>query len=222
MSRPIVVLRPEPGNRATAEAIEAAGRRAIRLPLFETRAVEWQAPDPGAFDALLLTSANAVRHAGRELAALAGLPVHAVGQATAAAAAAAGLTVASVGDSNAAALVARANESGVRRALLLGGRERMLEPGGIVTAAITVYASDVRDVSSADAASLAGSVALVQSARAGARLADLLAPEAKARTRIAAVSPAAAAAAGAGWERVGHAARPSNEALIALALALAD
>ena len=44
MSLPIAVLRPEPGNRVTAAAVEAAGRRAIRLPLFEIVAVPWEAP----------------------------------------------------------------------------------------------------------------------------------------------------------------------------------
>ena len=34
MTRPLAVLRPEPGNAATTQAIEALGRRAIRLPLF--------------------------------------------------------------------------------------------------------------------------------------------------------------------------------------------
>ena len=83
MSRPIVVLRPEPGNRVTAAAIEGRGLRAIRLPLFAVQPVAWQAPDPAGFDALLLTSANAVRHGGAGLARLLSLPVFAVGEATA-------------------------------------------------------------------------------------------------------------------------------------------
>ena len=37
----LAVLRPEPGNTATAGRIEAAGARAIRLPLFAVKALDW-------------------------------------------------------------------------------------------------------------------------------------------------------------------------------------
>jgi uroporphyrinogen-III synthase len=37
MTRSLAVLRPEPGNAATAARIEARGLTAIRLPLFEMR-----------------------------------------------------------------------------------------------------------------------------------------------------------------------------------------
>ena len=83
MSRPIAVLRPEPGNRVTAIAIEAQGHRTIRLPLFETRPVAWAAPDAAGYDALIVTSANAFRHGGTGLVRLLDLPVWAVGAATA-------------------------------------------------------------------------------------------------------------------------------------------
>src|SRR5690242_6691986 len=98
MSRAVAVLRPEPGNAATAAAIEALGLTAIRLPLFEIHAIDWAPPDATRFDALLLTSANAARHAGQGLAGFRSLPVHAVGEATAAAAREAGLEVVAVGD----------------------------------------------------------------------------------------------------------------------------
>ncbi len=202
--RAIAILRPEPGNRAMAVAIEATGRTAIRLPLFETRSVAWQAPDPAAFDALILTSANAV------------------GEATAEAARRAGFTVAATGSGGAAELVAAAERAGVRRALLLAGRERMLDAGGIVAQAITVYASDPLPVPPDAAARLRGSVALVQSARAGARLAAIVAPGDRAGIAVAAVGAAAAEAAGSGWERVVIAPRPAPAALIDAALALAD
>ena len=64
MSRPLAVLRPEPGNGATAARIEELGFRAIRLPLFAVRALAWTMPDAADHDALLLTSANAVRFGG--------------------------------------------------------------------------------------------------------------------------------------------------------------
>jgi len=222
MSRPIAVLRPEPGNRVTAAAIEAAGRTAIRLPLFAARPLAWHAPDPADFDALILTSANALRHGGPQLARLTRLPVHAVGAVTAEAALRHGFTVACIGDSDAAALLAQTEAVGVRRALHLGGRERTIERGGIVAEVAAVYASDALPVAPEAAARLAGAVALVQSARAAARLAEIVAPRDRARIALAAIGARAAAAAGSGWEAVRVAPAPSSEALIDTALALAD
>jgi uroporphyrinogen-III synthase len=222
MSRAIAVLRPEPGNRVTAAAIEAAGRSAIRLPLFAAGPVAWTAPDPDDFDALLLTSANALRHGGSQLDALRSLPVHAVGQVTAEAARRAGFVIAHIGTDGAAALVAAAEAAGVRRGLLLGGRERMLDAGGMVARAITVYASEPLAIAPEAAVRLRGAVVLVQSARAGARLAELVAPDHRAITSIVAISPRAAEAAGPGWRGVEIAADTSPDTLIALALRLAD
>lgn len=222
MSRPIAVLRPEPGNRVTAAAIEAAGRRAIRLPLFAAAPLAWEAPDPAGFDALLLTSANALRHGGAQLDGLLGLPVFAVGRVTAEAAARAGFRVVHVGEGGADALVAEAAAAGVTRALWLGGREAVLTAGGVVARAIPVYASAPLAVTPEQVVRLRGSVALVQSARAGARLAGLVAPEHRAITSIAAISARAAAAAGDGWRRVEVARDMQPDTLIALALHLAD
>jgi uroporphyrinogen-III synthase len=220
MSRGIAVLRPEPGNRITAAAIEGRGRTAIRLPLFETRPLAWHVPDPAAYDALILTSANAVRWAGKGLGALCALPVHAVGEATASAARRAHFEVVAVGDAGAAALVAQAEAEGVRRALHLAGRERTLEAGGIVAAVVPVYASEVLPVTAGQVAALDGCVALVQSARAGARLAEIV-PD-RGAVVLAAISEAAAAGAGRGWRATAIAARPETEALIDLAITLAD
>lgn len=222
MSRAIAVLRPEPGNGVTAAAIEARGRIAIRMPLFAVRPVAWEVPDPRSFDALILTSANAVRHGGPGLSALRHLPVHAVGEATAEAARQMGFHIAHVGTEGAESLVAQAEAAGIRRALHLAGQERTLGPGGIVAQVATVYASEPR--APQDAARLAGSVALIQSARAGARLGEVVDGADLARGGIAlvAVSMRAARAAGTGWERVVAPGETSSEALIEAAIALAD
>lgn len=222
MRRPIAVLRPQPGNRATAAAIEGRGRVVIRLPLFEVRPLAWEAPDPASFDALILTSANAVRHAGPGLSALASLPVHAVGEATADAARRAELAVVSVGEDGAAELVAHAETRGVRRALHLSGREHTLQPGGIVARIVPVYASEAMPVAPEAVARLAGAVALVHSTRAAHRLAELVAAPARGRIALATVSARVAAAAGTGWERVVVAPTPHAESLIDTAIALAD
>lgn len=220
MSRAIAVLRPEPGNRITAAAIEGRGRTAIRLPLFETRPLAWDVPDPAAHDALILTSANAVRCAGDGLGLLRRLPVWAVGEATASAARRAHLDVVAVGDAGAAALVAQAEAKGVRHALHLAGRERTLEAGGIVASVLPVYASEVLQVTAEQVAALDGCVALIQSARAGTRLGEIV-PD-RSAVVVAAISEAAAAGSGRGWRATAIAPRPDTEALIDTAIALAD
>lgn len=218
MARPIAVLRPEPGNRVTASAIEARGRVAIRLPLFEARPLDWDAPAPEAFDALIVTSANALRHGGAGLGRLIDLPLHAVGEATAEAAKRMGFDVAGVGDAGSAELLGIAEAAGVRRALHLAGRERSIEAGGIVAEVIAVYASD--PIAGVDASILANSVALVQSARAGARLAELVG--ARANVAIVAISARAAQAVGTGWKCVVVPGSVESGALIDAAIALAD
>jgi uroporphyrinogen-III synthase len=224
MSRAIAVLRPEPGNTATAAAIEALGLTAIRLPLFAVHAIDWTPPDVTRFDALLLTSANAPRHAGPGLAALRGLPVHAVGDATAAAARDAGLEVVAVGDRDGAALLAAAAASGVQRALLLGGRDRAVEEHSIIAEAIAVYASEPVAVALEALDQLAGSVMLLHSPRAARRVADQIdrAGIDRRTVRLAAISAAVADAAGGDWERIAAAPSPDDAALIALARTLAD
>ena len=84
--RPLLVLRPEPGASATVKRARELGLEPVAAPLFEIEPLPWEAPEPGGFDALLLTSANAVRHGGSKLAKLRGLRVYAVGDATAEAA----------------------------------------------------------------------------------------------------------------------------------------
>ena len=210
MTRPLAVLRPEPGNAATAARIEAQGLRAIRLPLFVVVPVAWQAPDPAGYDALLVTSANAIRHGGRELDRLRSLPVVAVGNATAATARDAGFAVRDVGANGVEAIIERARDI---RLLHLAGRDRMA--AGVDT--VTVYASDPLAV---DPTPLQDSVVLVHSARAGARLAEI-APD-RSRIVLAAISRAAAAAAGVGWATVAVAEAPTDDALITTARKLAD
>ena len=74
MTRRALVLRPEPGAAATLERLAAAGVVGEAMPLFRVLPRAWS-PPAGAFDALLLTSANAVRHGGEGLARVRHLPV---------------------------------------------------------------------------------------------------------------------------------------------------
>lgn len=208
-----LVLRPAPGNARTCAALAAAGAEPVALPLFATVPVAWQVPDAQAFDALLLTSAAAVRHAGEGLAALRALPAVAVGEATAAAARAAGLTVVLVGRGDAASVVAQA--AAWPRLMHLAGRDRVAQAG---VHAITVYASEALDVPRSALAVARGAVVLLHSARAAARFAALSGDLPRDAIRLAALSAGVAAAAGVGWRSVAIAPVPSDAALVRVAI----
>lgn len=213
----ILVLRPEPGASETVRRARQRGLDAVAMPLFTIEPLPWEAPDPQEFDGLLLTSANAVRHGGEQLGKLRDLPVHAVGEATAAAARAAGLTIASSGQGGVDRLLA--SLSGELRLLHLCGEDRR-EPAEArqPVTALAVYRAKATEHS--DPASAKVGIALVHSPRAAARLAELIGTPGRASIAIAAISEAAARAAGDGWKAVEAAAQPSEEALLALAARL--
>lgn len=214
--RRLLVLRPEPGATATLRRARERGLEAHAISLFEVEPVEWAVPDPSAFDALLLTSANAVRHGGPGLQAFRELPVHAVGGATAQAARDAGFDVASVGDWDVDRLLGSIH--GSLRLLHLCGEHRTV-PEGVrqPIAAVPVYRARAREGVGIGAA--ADSVALIHSPRAGSRFAELVDAQAIGRRTIiiAAISRAAAEAAGSGWAAIETAASPTDDALLALA-----
>lgn len=215
--RRILVLRPEPGASATVERARRRGLEAVAVPLFEIEPVAWDVPDPGGFDALLLTSASAVRHGGEGLETLRQLPVHAVGEATANAARAAGFGVASTG----AAGVDRLLESlGPDLKLLhLTGEDRIAPANARQTiTAVPVYRARTRPNPKLDR--VEGSIALVHSPRAGRRFAELVVN--KGSFTIAAISKAAADGAGSGWAAVEAAKSPDDDALLALAARLCN
>ncbi|MCW4462436.1 uroporphyrinogen-III synthase [Sphingomonas sp. BT-65] len=221
MSRPLAILRPAPGNAATAARVRGAGLVLLTIPLFEVTPLDWTPPDPARFDGLLLTSANAVRHGGAGLRDLLGLPVLAVGSATADIARQAGFDVVRIGTNDLTDLLADA--AGFRHILWLAGRDRTAIDHPALAATLAVYASDPLPLAPADAAALRGSVALIHSARAGGQLARELARHgiAPAELRVAAISARAAEAAGSGWDAVAVAATPDDDALIAAARRLA-
>jgi len=212
--RRLLLLRPEPGLAASAARARAMGLEVIACPLFRVEPVAWDVPDPDDYDALLLTSANAVRHGGGELDALKSLPVHAVGEATADAAADAGFRVESVGEGGIESLLANLPES--LRLLHLSGEHRREPPAAQRIDTRIVYRSVELDEPGLPP--LSGLVAAVHSPRAGARLTQLAGP--CDRTAIAAISAAAAQACGLGWERIGVAQRPDDRSLLALAATL--
>ena len=218
--RRLFVLRPEPAAHRTVERARALGLDVTSVPLFELEAIQWSLPDPAQFDGILLTSANAVNMGGGQLERLRGLPVHAVGEATAVAAEVAGFGVASVGRRGVEDLL-KSIEPSARLIHLCGEDRRPPEQPRQAIRCVTVYRARVLD-EPANLQSLHGQVAMIHSPRAGRRLAELVPEEDRKSVRIAAISRAAADAAGSGWAAVQVANAPNDSALLALARGLCE
>lgn len=215
---PLLVTRPEPGNSATIARAAALGFDAHAAPLFAAQAIPWTAPSPARYDALLLTSAQAVRLAGPQLARLATLPVYAVGSATADAATAAGLTVVQTGGADAQSLLDDMTSGQPARILWLCGRERSeFDPRGSTLEPVACYAVDPVEPPPAWAQLVAApAVLLAHSARAAQRIADLAGPQ-REHLVLVAISPSVATAAGAGWAEMAASAQPTDAGMLALA-----
>jgi len=208
MSR-VLVLRPEPGASATAERARKRGLEVVAIPLFEIEPVQWDVPDTHGFDAVLLTSANAVREGGQQLESLRGLPAYAVGEATADAAREAGFDIAATGDSGVERLLGSI-DAGLKLLHLSGEQRHHPQHSRQKITPLVVYRARPID------ARLPGSgVALVHSPRAGRRLAELVSE--RGGIAIAAISEAAAEAVGSGWKAIEAAEHPNDDALLAVA-----
>jgi uroporphyrinogen-III synthase len=215
--RRVLVLRPEPGASATVAKARAMGLEAAAVPLFTLEPIEWEPPDPARFDGILLTSANAVRHGGGALRTLRGLPAYAVGDTTAEAAREAGFDIAGAGDAGVDRLLGSIDPD--LRLLHLCGEDRR-EPANPKQRITAVAVYRAIPVDKFDLREIEGVVALIHSPRAGRRFAEV-AP-ARQSIAIAAISSAAAQAAGDGWAAVEAAAEPTDEALLALAARLCE
>lgn len=226
MTRPLALLRPEPGWSASADSARGAGLEVIGHPLFDPQPVAWQAP-PGDFDALLVGSAAVFLHGGSQLDAVRALPVHAVGEVTAAAARRAGFRVVGVGTGGLQRLLDGAAGEPLRF-LRLAGEERVplaAHPRQNVTEC-AVYRMAPRPLDPAFAGALAmrRPVVALHSAAAARRFAgeiDRVRIE-RGMLTLLALGPRIAAAAGHGWAAVHLAATPSDAALLAKATALCN
>ena len=221
----LLILRPEPGAADTAARARRLGLETVTTPLFAIRPVAWEPPAPETVEALMLTSANAARCGGEALTAFSHLPCYTVGEATAEAVRAVGFTDIRTGPSDGAALIRMMAETGVGRALHLCGREHIpLHHPRISLVRRIVYASEpaTRLPAEAAAALRKGALALLHSPHAGERFAHLVDDAGLVRSSIAlaAISEAAAAAAGKGWKSVHTAPAPRDAALLELAAKL--
>ena len=216
MTPAVLILRPQPGAGETADRAQARGLEAVIAPLFTVRPLDWDPISPDEFEAVLFTSANAPRHAGEGLAPFTQLPCYTVGDASAAAAREAGFATVTAGPSDGAAILRIMEADGVRRAVHFTAPEPADLPETQVSlhkVPVYITLSGDRMPDEAVAAVNAGAVVLLHSPRAAELFSDLIG-ERRGITRIAAISAAAAAAAGTGWADVVVAAEPRDDALI--------
>ncbi|RDV01600.1 uroporphyrinogen-III synthase [Sphingorhabdus pulchriflava] len=222
----LLIIRPQPGNDASAKRAREAGFKVTQFPFFKVRACPWSAPDPARYDALLITSANAIRHAGPQLDMLRHLPVHSVGVRSGDQARQAGLGVQSEGTADAAQALQAAADAGHHRLLWLAGEDHqhLAPPPDMIVDQRVVYASVPLEPDSAMAeAVLRSDVIALHSARAAQRLAALVEQWQYPRTAItiACFSQAISDAAGPGWRAVVIAERPEDSALLSAVQCLA-
>lgn len=216
MSHPLLVLRPEPEAHATAARAEALGMNALVRPLFGGVPVAW-IPPAGAFDAVMMTSANAARFGGPDIARYRALPLYTVGAATAAAAQQAGFADIHAGSETVDAVLTRIAIEIPGRILYLAARDQTAhaEPlFEIVT--VIVYAMEVLPPPGLPS----GGVALIHSSRAGACFAGIV-PD-PAAFDIVAISEKAGEAVGTGWRSRQWPDVPTDAAMLALAAPLCE
>jgi uroporphyrinogen-III synthase len=211
----LLVTRPQPGADATAAALQAMGHQPLVVPLLATAPSPW-APPVQMPDALIISSAAVLRHAGPGLAALAQVPAICVGEATAKAARAAGLADVRVGPGAMQPLLEGLAGGPWWRLLHLAGEDRtpVSVPAGLHLAVTPVYRALLQPlpaVPDIDAV-------LLYSARTARHFAaewDRLGG-ARGGIGLFAISAAAAAAAGPGWQAAQVPVLPTEAALLAM------
>ncbi|BAK64726.1 uroporphyrinogen-III synthase [Sphingobium sp. SYK-6] len=222
MKRPLVLLRPQPGNDASAKRARALGMDVIQIPLFEIAPTPATALPDGPFDALLVTSINGARHGEAVLRQFADLPVFTVGDASAQAVRDAGGQIVITGQGDAASTIPLIRAAGHGRVLhLCGDHVRPFDAMGIDVVRHVVYCSEARDMRpfAKLLATLPPSVIAVHSPRAGRRLNALMPPPCRNHVLLA-ISEAAAKDSGGGWRQVHVSPAPDDTALLRLATSL--
>jgi uroporphyrinogen-III synthase len=208
----ILVVRPQPGADATAARLTALGHESIVHPLLETRALPWVLP-AHSFDAVILSSAAAVRHAGSRADALKNLPAHAVGAATATAARTAGWSDVKAGPGTMQVLL---DGLAGGQLLHLAGAELtpVTVPPALSLTRVTVYETPLLPLPALPDVQ----AVLLHSPRTAGQFAaqwDRLGGR-RAAVKLFAISAATLAAAGTGWAQAQAAPEPTESALLAM------
>lgn len=214
---PLVLLRPQPGNDASAARAREMGLAVIQIPLFDVLPADGGPLPAGPFDALLLTSINGVRFGATVMSAFAGLPIYAVGEATAYAARIAGHQKVITGGGDAQSTATMMAADGRRNVLHVAGEDvRPFDSQGISILRHTVYRSVERDADTVRAAlkGLGPMVVAIHSPRAAVLFASLIPATRRMRIHVVAISEAAARVCGKGWASVTVSEAPNDTALL--------
>jgi uroporphyrinogen-III synthase len=219
---PLLIVRPKAGADATASRARDFGIDPLTLPLFQVEPLSWEVPDPAAFDAVMITSANALRFGGTGLQSLLDLPVYAVGAATAEAARNIGLYVAVTGANGAEQLLRAASDNGIKRLLWLAGEDHQngATPQQMSIAIVPIYRSAAISPPPLLAPVITSSMLVaLHSVRAAKHFAAICDAQAIERKDIAlvALSFPIASAAGNGWRDIRIAGAPDDHALLCAA-----
>ena len=215
----LLIIRPQPGADATAHRLRAAGHEPILMPLFSIEHLPVQRLSADGYDALLLTSGNAVRAALEFLTHNPATPIYAVGSATASALHALSVPVAKTGSEGVEALVRIAVADGHQHLLWLAGEDHSPIPHidavhidiEIVYRSTTIGTPDnfVLHVTESD-------VVILHSSRAARHFADLCVSMKipRADVTLATFSSMIAKAAGENWAAIIIADAPNDAALL--------
>jgi len=214
----IIAIRPEPGLTSTMKLGREFGFEIAGKPLFEIRPLDWSGPNSDSIDALLIGSANAIQHGGKELELYLEKPIHAVGSTTAEAARKAGFDVARTGSGGLQSVLDEIAPPA--RLLRIAGADHVVLAAreGIEIQTVIAYESvalplDPHLIERAGDRPLI----LLHSAAAATHFAaecNRLGIE-RNRLGLAALGPRIAAAAGEGWGAVHIAPRPSDRQMLA-------
>ena len=225
MSRPLVVLRPEPGLTSTLVAAFGLGLKATGMPLCTVSAAPWKAPAEQ-FDGILLGSANAIRHAGAELEKVTHLPVLCVGEATARLARDAGMSVERTGSGGLQSVLHQIDGE-TRHLLRLAGETHLplKVPASVTVETCITYRAHYHSLSDPQVSLLRdGATVLLHSGEMAEHFASQC--DAAALDRAAfdciAMAPRIAERAGAGWHSMTVAQHPDDASLLAAARELCD
>ena len=218
--KPCIIVRPEPGNQATAEAARALGLSVIAAPLYSIIPVEFNIDLSISYDAILITSSNSIRTSLPVLKQLTHLPLLAVGKASAQAARKAGFETIITGDADGQALGTQAVKLGFRHVLhLVGDPYKPVRVEGLTCDERTAYrATELPLPPKLEVALQSPCVILAHSPRAARRLSELAG--AKGASSLIALSAHVAEAAGEGWKHLLWPERPSADAMLGLAAPL--
>ena len=214
-----LIIRPQPGADATAHRLRAAGYAACLMPLFVIEHLPMQHVLTEGYDAILLTSGNAVRAAADYLTGDHNLSVYAVGSATASALHKLSVPVAKTGSEGVEALLRVAGADGHKRLLWLAGEDYTAIPqlNGVSIDIEIVYRSAAVSTPDDLASKVAQSdLVILHSSRAAAHFAGLCDALELHRGAItlATFSTAIALSAGVGWASIIVADSPNDAALL--------